>query len=102
MTKIAVRYRDQYCVVNTEADAEEMILAFVQESLYEDYLWENDAFPITPAEFLECYREDMNRINIYRVGYPNTIHGIFKSLYAFALDWTLADDCTYFTVEVID
>ena len=102
MTKIAVCYHDQYCIVNTEADAQEMILAFTQGSLYEDYLWENDASPITPAEFFEWYREDMNRINMYRVNYPNTIHEIFESLYAFALDWTCADDCGYFSVEVID
>ena len=102
MTKIAVCYHDQYCVVNTEADAQEMILAFVQESLYEDYLWENDAFPVTPAEFFECYRDNMNCVNTYRADYPNTIHGVFESLYAFALDWACADDYSYFAVEVID
>ena len=102
MTKIAVCYCDQYCIVNTETDAQEMILAFTQETLYENYLWANNEYPITPVEFFECYREDMNCINMYRVNYPNTIHEIFESLYAFALNWTCADDCGYFSVEVID
>ena len=99
MTKIAVCYCGQYCIVNTEVDAEEMILAFVQETLYENYLWKNNTSPITPAEFFEYYRKEMNRDNMYRANYSGTLH---ESLYAFALDWTLADDYSYFSVEVID